>query len=71
MEKGVHEKHEVISCSRCGNSLQCKANSPWNCECNTVELNKDEIQYISELFYDGCLCARCLNELKADFNALV
>lgn len=63
----VSEKHEVIACSRCGSLLECKANSPWVCECNNVALNRDEIQFIEEHFYDGCLCANCLNELKTDY----
>ncbi|TQM51047.1 cysteine-rich CWC protein [Arcticibacter tournemirensis] len=62
-------KHEIIPCERCGKRIECKANSFTRCQCNTVRLNLNEVQYISELF-EGCLCADCLVDLKNEFNAL-
>ena len=59
-----HPNNEIIQCERCGKSMECKANANGKCQCNTVQLNLNETQYISEN-YEGCLCAGCLMELKA------
>ncbi|WP_295649294.1 cysteine-rich CWC family protein [uncultured Mucilaginibacter sp.] len=63
-----YPKHEIIACDRCGTTFECKANSFTKCQCTTVQLNLNETQYISELF-DGCLCAKCLAELKQEYIA--
>jgi len=60
-------KHEIIHCERCGKSIECKANSFTKCQCTTVQLNLNEVQYISENF-DGCMCAKCLEELKEEYR---
>lgn len=60
-------KHEIISCERCGVRMECKANAFNKCQCNTVYLNLNEVQYVSENF-EGCLCANCLNELKEEYK---
>lgn len=62
-------KHEVIPCERCGKRIECKANSYTKCQCGAVQLNLNEVQYISEN-YEGCMCAGCLLELKAEYQAL-
>ena len=59
-------KHEIIPCERCGKRIECKANSYTRCQCSTVELNLNEVQYISER-YEGCMCADCLNALKKEY----
>jgi len=66
---GHYPKHETIACDRCSATFECKANSFTKCQCTTVPLNLNETQYISELF-DGCLCAKCLAELKQEYIAL-
>lgn len=63
-------KHETVQCERCKAPFECKANSFTKCQCNTVQLTLNETQYISEL-YDGCLCARCLQELKEEYQAMI
>jgi hypothetical protein len=60
-------KHEVIPCERCGTPIECKANSYTKCQCSVVQLNINEVQYISE-HYDGCLCAKCLFELQEEYK---
>jgi hypothetical protein len=60
-------KHEIISCERCGGSIECKANSYTKCQCSTVHLNLNEVEYIGEL-YDSCLCAKCLAELQEEYR---
>ena len=62
----VWAKHEIISCERCGTAFECKANSSTKCQCNTVQLNINEMQYVSEM-YDSCLCAKCLFELQQEY----
>lgn len=60
-------KHEIISCERCCRRVECKANAFLKCQCNTVELNLNEVQYVSENF-EGCLCAFCLADLKEEYR---
>lgn len=56
-------KHEIIACERCGNRMECKANSFTKCQCSDVQLTHNEIEHIAEQ-YEGCLCAACLLELQ-------
>lgn len=63
-------KHEIIPCERCGGRIECKANSYTKCQCTTVQLNLNEVQYVSENF-DGCLCAACLFDLKNEYQRLL
>ena len=60
-------KHEVLHCDRCNAPFECKANSFTKCQCSTVQLSINEVQYVSEL-YDGCLCAKCLLELQKEYQ---
>ena len=60
-------KHEEISCERCHAVFECRANSSFRCQCNTVTLSLNEMQYISERF-EACLCASCLAALKEEYN---
>jgi len=55
------------SCERCGSSMECKANANAKCQCSTVQLNLNEMQYISEN-YEGCMCAACLRALKQEYK---
>ena len=60
-------KHEIISCERCGARIECKANSYTKCQCSVVQLNLNEVQYISEN-YDGCMRAACLLALQQEYR---
>lgn len=60
-------KHEIISCERCRTRMECKANSYTKCQCSTIQLTLNEVQYVSEC-YEGCLCARCLKELQKEYR---
>ncbi len=60
-------KHECVSCPRCGNSFECRANSYRRCDCGKVPLTKDESEAIHLLFAD-CLCNTCLWQLKEQIN---
>gem|GEM_PF-379996 len=61
-----HSKHEIVRCERCSAPFECKANAYTKCQCSSVQLTLNEVQYVSEL-YDGCLCAACLWELKKEY----
>ncbi len=60
-------KHEIIACERCGNKIECKANSFTKCQCSEVQLTHNEIEFIAES-YEGCLCAGCLLELQQTYR---
>ena len=62
-----HSKHEIISCERCRGNFECKSNAGTKCQCNAVQMNINEMQYVSEL-YDSCLCAKCLFELQQEYR---
>jgi len=62
-------KHEIISCERCSARIECRSNAYTRCQCNTVQLTPDEIEFIGES-HDGCLCASCLLELKNFYQKL-
>ncbi|MEJ6981919.1 cysteine-rich CWC family protein [Pedobacter sp. P351] len=63
-------KHEIIPCERCGNRIECKANSYTKCQCSKVQLSLNETQYICEN-YDGCLCADCLLDLQKEYLKMI
>jgi len=63
----VYTKHETKSCPRCKASFECKSGSVLLCQCQTVVLNAEQIEYM-QMQYEDCLCARCLLEVRAEFN---
>ncbi|RWY57264.1 cysteine-rich CWC family protein [Mucilaginibacter gilvus] len=63
----ISAKHEILHCERCQSGFECKANSYTKCQCSTVQLSINEVQYVSEL-YDGCLCANCLLALQQEYQ---
>jgi hypothetical protein len=65
-----NSKHEIIPCDRCGISIECKANSFSKCQCSVVQLNLNEVQYISEN-YEGCMCAACLLALQSEYREMM
>ncbi|MBU0697090.1 MAG: cysteine-rich CWC family protein [Bacteroidetes bacterium] len=65
-----YTKHEIISCERCKTKIECKANNYTQCQCAKVQLNLNELQYISEN-HEGCLCANCLNELATEYQKVL
>jgi hypothetical protein len=68
IDSKMNPKHEIISCERCGDRIECKANSYTKCQCSVVQLNLNEVQYIAENF-DGCMCAACLLALQQEYQA--
>ncbi len=68
-EAGV-VKHEIIRCERCQTAFECKANAFSKCQCSTVQLNLNEVQYVSEN-YESCLCSACLMALRDEFQRII
>ncbi|MDP9078285.1 MAG: cysteine-rich CWC family protein [Bacteroidota bacterium] len=66
----MNTKHEIIPCDRCGDRIECKANSYTKCQCSIVQLNLNEVQYIAEN-YEGCMCAKCLLELQEEYRGML
>jgi len=60
-------KHEDKTCPRCTLKFECKVGSILLCQCTTVQLTDIEREYIREHFAD-CLCANCMNELRAEYH---
>jgi hypothetical protein len=60
-------KHEEKICPRCSETFECKLGSILLCQCTAVKLNEVERDYIREQ-YDDCLCAKCMKELRAEYN---
>lgn len=65
----VYTKHETKKCPRCESSFECKSGSILLCQCQTVILNAEQIEYM-QTQYDDCLCSRCLLEVRSEFNAM-
>ena len=66
-------KHALDSCPRCGALFTCKANAIGQCQCQYIQLSRDETPDIREQtaidYGDQCLCLACLTALKAEFAA--
>lgn len=60
--------HAEEECPGCGEVFTCKVNSVLKCDCMKVRLTKKETERIRDIslmeFDGGCLCNRCLLELK-------
>jgi len=65
----MYTKHETKSCPRCEASFECKSGSILLCQCQTVILNADQIEYMN-MHYEDCLCARCLLEVRTECNCM-
>ena len=62
-----YTKHETKSCPRCNASFECKSGSISLCQCQSVVLSVEQIEYM-QMQYEDCLCAKCLLEVRAEFN---
>jgi len=69
MYKMQYTKHESKNCPRCESLFECKSGSILLCQCQTVILSAEQIEYMY-MQYDDCLCAKCLLEVRAEFNCM-
>ena len=67
MECSAMHKHEVKNCPRCGEEFECKTGSISICQCQSVDLDECEADYVASR-YDDCLCADCLTALRVEYN---
>ncbi len=64
-----HPKHETKNCPRCNNEFECKSGSILLCQCQTIVLSDNQVDYISSQ-YDDCLCISCLQSLRLELSCL-
>ena len=55
--------HEVKYCPRCHSIFECKVGNILLCQCNNLNLNEREKEYLNNN-YNDCLCAACISEIK-------
>lgn len=59
-------EHEKKNCPHCNRLFECKVGSILLCQCMEVTLTEEERSYIRN-FYDECLCADCMREIKNEY----
>jgi hypothetical protein len=59
-------KHEIKTCPRCGEELECKVNNVAHCACMTVALSDAAAEHVQER-YEDCLCVACLADIQQQF----
>ncbi len=52
------------NCPRCNTLFECRNENIMECDCIKIILSHHDQQYIAQK-YDGCLCLKCLKEIKA------
>ncbi|RRB02335.1 cysteine-rich CWC family protein [Larkinella rosea] len=60
-------KHETVGCPRCGAVFECKVGNINLCQCMAVQLTDAQREYVRGQF-TNCLCANCLQEVRAEYN---
>jgi len=60
-------KHEQKRCPRCQALFECKSGSILLCQCQTVYLEPEHLEYVSEQYSD-CLCAMCLKAVRTEYE---
>ncbi len=59
--------HEQKQCPRCERLFECKAGSILLCQCQTVYLTPEHLEYVN-LQYHECLCASCLKKVRSEYD---
>lgn len=60
-------KHETKQCPRCAVDFECKSGSILLCQCQTIYLTSEQVDYVGAQ-YNDCLCVTCLQELCEEFE---
>ena len=63
----VRPKHETKQCPLCKAEFICKAGSILQCQCQTIYLNPEQMEYVNAQ-YEDCLCVSCLEKLRSEYN---
>ncbi|MFP5039542.1 cysteine-rich CWC family protein [Parasediminibacterium sp. JCM 36343] len=61
------DKHEEKYCPKCSAAFTCKMGDIANCQCNTVQLNQEAINFLSNTYFE-CLCSECLVKINHDMQ---
>ncbi|HSU28498.1 MAG TPA: cysteine-rich CWC family protein [Chitinophagaceae bacterium] len=61
-------KQEEKYCPKCNSLFICKMGDIANCQCTSVALTSDTINFLSKTNYD-CLCKNCLAKTNSDVKA--
>jgi hypothetical protein len=64
------EKHDRPNCPCCGGAFLCMANRAGHCPCTQVSLTRDEIQSLTWLWGESCLCPECLRQERDRLRAV-
>ncbi|MDH3948184.1 MAG: cysteine-rich CWC family protein [Gammaproteobacteria bacterium] len=59
--------HEEKRCPRCQRAFECKSGSILLCQCQTVLLSPEQLEFIAGK-YEDCLCSTCLLEARSEYN---
>lgn len=59
------QKHEEKYCPKCNGYFECRMGDVTNCQCSTVQLNQETVQFLSQTYFD-CLCKNCLAKIDND-----
>jgi hypothetical protein len=57
-------KHEQKYCPRCNQLFECKVGNITQCQCSTIQLTTEQLNYINTKYTD-CLCAACMAEERS------
>jgi len=60
-------QHEQKQCPRCDRLFECKAGSILLCQCQTVYLTPEHLEYVN-LHYNECLCSSCLKVVRSEYD---
>lgn len=59
------DKHEEKYCPKCHAPFVCKMGDIANCQCSSLKLTADTINFLTKTSYD-CLCKNCLEKINND-----
>lgn len=59
--------HEQKQCPRCRTFFECKSGSILLCQCQTVYLEHEHLEYVRDRYTD-CLCAACLKAVRMEYD---
>ncbi|WP_221392734.1 cysteine-rich CWC family protein [Dyadobacter sp. NIV53] len=54
-------------CPKCKTLFSCQSDNIASCQCSTVRLSKETIQFLSNTNFD-CLCKTCLEKINKDVS---
>lgn len=73
IETSLHNyaKHDILSCPLCGESHICLCNRATECPCASVNLTRDEAEWIGWQTGNECVCIPCLLRLRDEARTVL